>query len=972
MIDVKSVSKTYNKRHRNANKVLDSASVQLPDSGFVFFVGRSGSGKSTILNAIGGLISYDGEILYDQKKVNIEKYRPEHIGYIFQNFLLFDDLSILENIRYSLNLIGIYDETKIRKRTSLLMQAVGLEMNLNRRVRALSLGQRQRIAIARALASNPRVILADEPTGNLDSKNSIIVMNILKRLSKNHLIICVTHNLGIVNKYADKIYQIKDKKLLEIDGSKAEDIKLSSITQNINVAKMSQSEFKSKDFIVKLFSQNSSDKSDVSELKIIRKNGKILVIGDNISIISKEEAEIAGNDDSENDNVDKNDSEIVLPDTTETESVTLDFENTKEKKPFKDWHLYKSFIAYSKANTKSFKSFLVRFSNAFFPLVIFILFSIMIGQLSVLTGEANIDYHENFITMVTRDSTHKTLSSFELAKIIDDEDSHIVGTRQSEYSLGINLDDETDWSENYALPFSSFSIMDNMLSPDYSSDYNDFTFNVSDAERYASFDFAKEFDNYQMADGDILIDQKLIDQFNEKQLDPIFINHQALQEAIIGTKLTINLTSSASQIVPFNYTITGIVDTGYPSFYANSSTFQEIAYNLRNSYNNSYAYGKNYYDFPTMAASLLDEYTFVEYDDVSSNPRYDIFGSVDVDPYELESGVPLVLLSNNIELSSGDYSSILGNLQSISTGYIIDTLNPDAKIFCFKDFQDSNGNFNDSSSYAFGTFLEKLESDCNVALAPDDLTILEGDFPSDGGDIIIPYSMRETFDRSIINNIEYNSNSNYRITGYYDDALTGTKTIYTSSLTYLASSLPNIYLYYNESIGEITVSSTYVLSDNIEETQRYFQENDDLGIDCYIFDDVYRDYNSNQITDILSTFVQSIVVTLLIFLVITVMSNLSKVNKSKAKFGILRCLGYSKWSLVKQNSAEIFVSMFYYTLIPCAIVGILMGLFNLYTLGWLYSIVFFFGYAFINLLTSNIPLLILLRKKPVEIVNSLN
>ncbi|MFA6586550.1 MAG: ATP-binding cassette domain-containing protein, partial [Bacilli bacterium] len=211
MIEAKNVSKTYNPGSRKENCVLNNASLSLPDTGMVFIVGKSGIGKSTILNAIGGLISYEGEILYNGKKEDIEKYRRRNIGYIFQSFYLFEELSVRDNIRIGLNLAGVYDEKEITRRVGILLAAVGLNINASRSAGALSLGQRQRVAIARALASNPHIILADEPTGNLDSKNSLRIMDILKNLSKDHLVLCVTHNVNLVHLYADKAFSVENK-----------------------------------------------------------------------------------------------------------------------------------------------------------------------------------------------------------------------------------------------------------------------------------------------------------------------------------------------------------------------------------------------------------------------------------------------------------------------------------------------------------------------------------------------------------------------------------------------------------------------------------------------------------------------------------------------------------------------------------------------------------------------------------------
>jgi len=963
MIQVKNVSKTYNKRRRNANQVLDNTSIQLPDSGFVFFVGRSGSGKSTILNAIGGLISYEGEILFDKEKVNLEKYRQKNIGYVFQNFLLFDDQTILENIRVPLNLIGIYNESEIRERATVLLRAVDLQVNINRRVQALSLGQRQRVAIARALASNPNVILADEPTGNLDSKNSIIVMNILKKLSMNHLVICVTHNLGLVNKYADTIFQIQNKKLIELDKSKSEDINLASVTQNINVSKMTQKEFTNGDFLVKLYSQDAVNKDEVSEIKIIRQNGKILVVGDNISIVSKEEVDIANSSqnatDTEINEESLNDSEVSA---SSQGIINLDFENIEEKKTYKDWYLYKSFLSFTKASTKNFKTFLVNFSNAVFPLILFILFSIMIGQINVLTNEPTIDYHENYVTLASQDNIGNLYPN-ELANIISDENSHIVGTRNTEYSY--SLLDNAAWDKRYSLGLDKFSFYNDIISNLSIKSNASLAFNISNVEQYSSFDIAEQFDNYALADGELLIDQSLLDQINDTLGDPTFIYQKTLEQTIIDDQITLDMYSWDSTSTPKTYKIVGIVDTDYPSFYANKKTDYQMSYYLRNSLYSDYGTSGS---FPIFSDSLFSDYTFVNFSDLGLYPNYTFVGTSDYTSTSTYD-IPQAFFSKAMIDNNASYPWILGECEVSSTGYIEDSTDPDAQIICYKDYITSSGYVFDSSNIAFADYVQYLTSNCNVSLLPNNLIMKEGEIPSQSGDLILPYSLHNTFSKSRIN---YLTNNSRTITGYYDDSSTSSKDVYTTPITYLATKFPSININYSQSPEFLLYQNTYVMSDDVQATIEYFENSEEHSFECFAYDDLYKEYNSNELTNILSNFVQSIVVALVIFLIITILSNLSIINKNKAKYGILRCLGYSKWNLIKQNSGDIAISMFYYALIPCAFLGIMMGLFNVYTLGFLWSIVFFGGYAIIMMLTSNLPLLFLLRKKPVEIINSLN
>ena len=198
---------------------LKDINVCFGDSGMNFILGKSGSGKSTLLNIIGGIDKYDsGELIIDNVNTkdfnskDYNTYRNTYIGFVFQEFNVLKGLSVYDNIALSLEL----KHQNVKKSHELILEViekVGLKGLENRMMNEISGGQRQRVAIARALIKNPRVIIADEPTGNLDSNNSKMVMDLLKELSKEHLIIIVTHNDLLAEEYADRIIKLKDGKI---------------------------------------------------------------------------------------------------------------------------------------------------------------------------------------------------------------------------------------------------------------------------------------------------------------------------------------------------------------------------------------------------------------------------------------------------------------------------------------------------------------------------------------------------------------------------------------------------------------------------------------------------------------------------------------------------------------------------------------------------------------------------------------
>lgn len=217
MITLNHIDKKYHANRRNENHVLKNISLEFPQKGLVMLLGESGSGKTTLLNIIGGLDkAQKGSITIND--TTLEKYDPKawdvlrnrHIGYIFQSFYLMPHETVYDNIRISLKMIGLEDEHAIEKRINELLKLVGMPQYKHRKANQLSGGQQQRIAIARALSKDPDVIIADEPTGNLDSKNTMMIMDILKQIAKEKLVIMVTHETRLAKHYGEQIIQIED------------------------------------------------------------------------------------------------------------------------------------------------------------------------------------------------------------------------------------------------------------------------------------------------------------------------------------------------------------------------------------------------------------------------------------------------------------------------------------------------------------------------------------------------------------------------------------------------------------------------------------------------------------------------------------------------------------------------------------------------------------------------------------------
>ena len=232
MIRIEKLNKFYNKGKRNQIHVIDNTSLELPDKGLVALLGPSGCGKTTLLNAIGGLDKVNkGRIYIGDKKLTSkcafkkDKLRNLQVGYIFQDYKLIDNMTVYDNVAISLKMIGIKDKSEIKKRVEYILDRVGIYRYRYRPCGMLSGGERQRVGIARALVKNPNIILADEPTGNLDSKNTIEVMNIIKSISKDKLVILVTHEVELAKFYATRIIEILDGKVVkDYENKNADDL----------------------------------------------------------------------------------------------------------------------------------------------------------------------------------------------------------------------------------------------------------------------------------------------------------------------------------------------------------------------------------------------------------------------------------------------------------------------------------------------------------------------------------------------------------------------------------------------------------------------------------------------------------------------------------------------------------------------------------------------------------------------------
>ena len=275
MIKTNNLNKYFNKGKSNEIHVINNTSIELPDTGLITILGDSGSGKTTLLNVLGGLDRYTGSLEIDGVKLNnynmskFDEYRAKNIGYIFQNYYLLPELSIYDNLKKQLEILDIIDPTEVKARIDYALKVVKLYKYKKKKPTELSGGQQQRASIARALVKETKILICDEPTGNLDSQNSLDVMNILKKISEKSLVLLVTHDKKLANFYSDKILNIVDGKIVSIEDNVKTKAYIDDNSNNVYLGDMESKE-EGQSFNVKVY---SNEEIPNINLELVHVNG---------------------------------------------------------------------------------------------------------------------------------------------------------------------------------------------------------------------------------------------------------------------------------------------------------------------------------------------------------------------------------------------------------------------------------------------------------------------------------------------------------------------------------------------------------------------------------------------------------------------------------------------------------------------------------------------------------------------------
>lgn len=293
MLKVDRLNKYYHNFGRKPLHVINNTTIEIPETGIIAVIGESGAGKTTLINTISGLDRFkNGTITFDDASFKhyrsgaADKIRMKNYGFVFQNYYLLEKSTVYENVKVALDSFDLSESEK-KKRVNYVLTQLGIARYTNKLVSNLSGGEQQRVAIARALVKSPRIIFADEPTGSLDEKTTFVVLNILKKVSKNCAVFIVTHKRDIISYYADYIIELDKGVVVEQFAPKKPEAKSLAIDQNIYLSELEKMDTLSSDnFTFNIYSDHSS--KEKSEVNIAIKDNKIyLQSSDNIVVLDK-------------------------------------------------------------------------------------------------------------------------------------------------------------------------------------------------------------------------------------------------------------------------------------------------------------------------------------------------------------------------------------------------------------------------------------------------------------------------------------------------------------------------------------------------------------------------------------------------------------------------------------------------------------------------------------------------------------
>lgn len=672
MIKLENVNKFFYRHKKNQIHVINNTSLTLEDKGMVSLLGPSGCGKTTLLNAIGGLDKIDsgkiyinGERLSRRSVSSVDKIRNINIGYIFQDYYLVNNMTVFDNVALVLKINGIKDKDEITKRVNYVLEKVGMYRYRNRYANMLSGGERQRVGIARAIVKDPSIIIADEPTGNLDSKNTIEIMNIIKAISKDRLVILVTHETELADFYADRILKIEDGKIIEYIVNNHDNDLDYRLENKIYLKDLENHETIDKENLKVDFYSDTKEKLNI---KLIVKNG-------NVYIESSNKVEVIDNNSSielVNDHYKKISKDIYQEYKFDFDKIINKNINKKYSSIFNPITLIKN--GFKKViNYSAIKKLLL---VGFFLSGIFITYSV-----SSLYGIYNID-----------DSKYVTINKNYL--VIDSK------------KIDVNdfLKYEKNDNVNYILPGGSLV--------SFYIEYDDYyqTLNYKDLI-YGSLSSLNMISENDIISGrmpnksnEIVIDKLVFDTYHSNPFASMLgIN---TPEKLFDRELTVGVLE--------NYKIVGVVDLGSPSIYTDESEFINILYNT-----NDTAFTDNYYEEyivdDKMVENLIYDYNIYKNKITIKEGRFPlndyevIVNNFYKDSYKINQEIDVKINDKKLKVvgfytSDDNISYLLSNTNTIKYSLISNssdmTLSVKDKNKALNDFKAMGLNIKDSYQYS--------------------------------------------------------------------------------------------------------------------------------------------------------------------------------------------------------------------------------------------------------------------------------
>ena len=551
MIKINSLTKTYDKNTRHANEVLHGISLTLEDTGFVCILGQSGCGKTSLLNAIGGLDSFDGGSISTDSASNIRsgskemaRERTDSFGYIFQNYYLLREHSAAYNVYLGLHSLSLSRKEKAR-RVREALERVDMVRYKKRLVGELSGGQQQRVAIARAIARRPKVIFADEPTGNLDEANTLNICSILKELSRDSLVVMVTHEERIARLFADRIITLDAGNIVS-DTTEWQRSSIDAGAKDTLYSGDYSEETLSEDNI-KIRLLRAADSAPIT-LTVICEGDKVIIKhSDPRIVLCSEKNEAPFLEDGKRPII--NASDIVGPARGTAPQKDL---SNRPQKTFKGLEFA---MVFAEARSLLSGRKLKRFGTGLFVILLTLMIAISVADILTVS---NID-PEDFITT----DSHTIKINIERSKDNVDKNSYLDALKRLYKIHLIESDLDFDF-----VPSSAFSLQ-----------YTDHTFPQLDGVGI-SFGKYNWVDIARLDEGKIIkgrmperYDEIVIDKFTFKKLldeEGILQNMIPNPEYFLGKTLTAKTKTTTLKIV-------GICDTGEPSMYMSRAAMLSFA-----------------------------------------------------------------------------------------------------------------------------------------------------------------------------------------------------------------------------------------------------------------------------------------------------------------------------------------------------------------------------------------------------------